>query len=139
MLELARFHLPPFRSSTIHHTFALTMSPTPASPPSYEVSVSSPSPSTSSPHAPLLVHVSSARNPPLSKGDSPQGAQLEPPLLAPNGGQIIHYYQQPGRNGMMVSTTLGPETPEMRCLMNGHEARSRFGILGVLATVFFFP
>ncbi|KAL7415780.1 hypothetical protein BDY24DRAFT_382208 [Mrakia frigida] len=112
------------------------MSPAPASPPSYEASVSSsPSPSSSSsPNQPLLTHVASlpSRNLPPPKGASPAGTDQ-------SNGPLVHYFVQPGPNGRMISTNLGPETEEMRCLMEGHLAQSKFGIIGILSTIFFFP
>lgn len=40
----------------------------------------------------------------------------------------------------MISTTLPPDHPEMICLQAGEHVRhTRFGLLGVLAAVFWFP
>jgi len=39
----------------------------------------------------------------------------------------------------MISTNLGPQDEGMRCLMEGHQTTSKFGIVGILSTIFFFP
>ncbi|KAF8580127.1 hypothetical protein K439DRAFT_1662913 [Ramaria rubella] len=51
----------------------------------------------------------------------------------------VHHYVHP-QTGEHIVTVLPPNHPEMICLQEGsHIKRTRFGILGVLAAVFWFP
>lgn len=76
--------------------------------------------------------------PPTMKGRTSSFVPPSPgPVQSPGGG--LHHYQHP-RSGHIVSTPLPPDHPEMICLQQGEHIRaSRFGILGVLAAVFWFP
>ncbi|KAI5121956.1 hypothetical protein M0805_002027 [Coniferiporia weirii] len=62
------------------------------------------------------------------------------PSPSPQGARgMVHHYQHPV-TGHIFSTVLPPDHPEMVCLQEGRHIRtSRFGILGILAAVFWFP
>ncbi|KAL5523457.1 hypothetical protein ACEPAG_7630 [Sanghuangporus baumii] len=60
------------------------------------------------------------------------------PLAGPSGSNV-YSYQHPV-SGHVITTSLPPDHPEMICLQAGEHIRStRFGFLGVLAAVFWFP
>ncbi|KAI0747352.1 hypothetical protein BC629DRAFT_1560453 [Irpex lacteus] len=50
----------------------------------------------------------------------------------------VYNYRNP-LTGEVVASLLPPDHPQMVCLQQGHIARSRFGVLGVLAAIFWFP
>ncbi|KAI0819962.1 hypothetical protein BC628DRAFT_1331463 [Trametes gibbosa] len=51
----------------------------------------------------------------------------------------VYNYVNP-HNGERIVSLLPPDHPQMVCLQQGgHVARSKFGILGVLAAIFWFP
>lgn len=51
----------------------------------------------------------------------------------------VYHYVHP-ITGERIDTLLPPDHPEMLCLQaGGHDTVTRFGILGVLAAVFWFP
>ncbi|KZV79688.1 hypothetical protein EXIGLDRAFT_631507 [Exidia glandulosa HHB12029] len=56
----------------------------------------------------------------------------------PSHAVPVYFYQDPV-TGNRVTTFLPPDHPEMVCLMNGHISKTRFGLLGVLAAIFWFP
>ncbi|KAL5507618.1 hypothetical protein ACEPAH_7074 [Sanghuangporus vaninii] len=65
-------------------------------------------------------------------------APTSAPLAGPSGSNVYHY-QHPV-SGHVITTSLPPDHPEMICLQAGSHIRStRFGLLGVLAAVFWFP
>ncbi|CDZ98011.1 hypothetical protein [Phaffia rhodozyma] len=99
--------------------------PSMAPPPSYTSVVTGPS---ASPHT--TYHPA---GPYINQGPSGQVVPYESPA-----GQQMHYYYNPVAN-RMIATSLGPQTSEMVCLVEGHEVAKRFGIFGVLAAVAFFP
>ncbi|KAF8840734.1 hypothetical protein BDN67DRAFT_990209 [Paxillus ammoniavirescens] len=52
---------------------------------------------------------------------------------------IIYHYQSP-ITGEHLASLLPPDNPEMLCLQQGgHVAQTKFGILGVLAAIVWFP
>jgi len=60
---------------------------------------------------------------------------------APISGQTttVYHYQNP-RTGHTITSLLPPDHPEMICLQQGsHMTKSKFGIVGILAAVFWFP
>ncbi|KAF8527431.1 hypothetical protein BU17DRAFT_39513 [Hysterangium stoloniferum] len=65
---------------------------------------------------------------------------MEPGLsYVPGQSSTVYHYVNP-TTGERVSSVLPPDTPEMICLQEGqHIQRTRFGLLGVLAAVFWFP
>ncbi|KAI5119816.1 hypothetical protein M0805_006949 [Coniferiporia weirii] len=91
---------------------------------------------------------SSSRNPPAPHdsgtqkqpimGASPAYAAMPSPNPQGTRG-MVHHYQHPV-TGHTIGTVLPPDHPEMLCLQEGRHIRaSRFGILGILAAVFWFP
>ncbi|KAF8608881.1 hypothetical protein BDV93DRAFT_486258 [Ceratobasidium sp. AG-I] len=54
------------------------------------------------------------------------------------GTTPVYRYHNP-TTGEIVTSLLPPDHPEMLCLQQGHVVRTRYGILGVLAAVFWFP
>ncbi|KAI0032254.1 hypothetical protein K488DRAFT_50347 [Vararia minispora EC-137] len=66
---------------------------------------------------------------------------LHPGLAgAPSSGEpTVYRYQHPITGNIIVSL-LPPDHPQMICLQRGHhDVETRFGLLGVLAAVFWFP
>jgi len=61
------------------------------------------------------------------------------PSYGPLHGTMVHHYVNP-HTGEHVTSVLPPDHPEMRCLQEGrHIKRTRFGLLGVLAAIIWFP
>lgn len=55
------------------------------------------------------------------------------------GGATVYHYQNP-RTGHVITSLLPPDHPEMICLQEGqHITKSRFGLVGILAAIFWFP
>lgn len=77
-------------------------------------------------------HASSSRHPtPLSPPRSTQPL----PVLAPT----LYNYMNPVTK-QLITTSLPPEHPEMICLQSGkHVTETKYGLLGVLAAIFWFP
>ncbi|KAI9571161.1 hypothetical protein HD554DRAFT_2079034 [Boletus coccyginus] len=51
----------------------------------------------------------------------------------------VYYYQSPV-TGEQLATLSPPDHPEMLCLQRGgHEPRTKYGILGILAAIVWFP
>lgn len=74
-------------------------------------------------------------------------AAIPPNPVSPSPGPAtpfaqpqMHYYENP-MTGHVLASPLPPDHPEMQCLQaGGHVAgATRWGILGVLAAVFWFP
>ncbi|KAF8267675.1 hypothetical protein EI94DRAFT_1771822 [Lactarius quietus] len=81
------------------------------------------------------------------KDDGPQSTQPKvPPMMvagdpygATTSEAIVYRYHDP-RTGQTVASLLPPDHPQMVCLQAGqHVPESRFGFLGVLAAIFWFP
>ncbi|KAF7428031.1 hypothetical protein PC9H_007250 [Pleurotus ostreatus] len=53
------------------------------------------------------------------------------------GPPPVHQYRGP--NGEILYGLLPPTHPEMICLQQGHDEKTHYGILGLLAAVFWFP
>ncbi|QRV79341.1 hypothetical protein RhiJN_22007 [Ceratobasidium sp. AG-Ba] len=105
-------------------------------PPTYDVAMSS-SGSTSPPPA----------SPTIKKDTPYQPIPQQPPQPVPHHGMIIasgpssvplYRYHNP-TTGEVVTSLLPPDHPEMICLQQGHVVNTRYGILGILAAVFWFP
>ncbi|KAI0342175.1 hypothetical protein BDW22DRAFT_244847 [Trametopsis cervina] len=64
-------------------------------------------------------------------GAPPYGYPSMPPTT-------VYNYMNPA-SGNIVCSLLPPDHPQMVCLQQGHVPHSRFGLLGVLAAVFWFP
>ncbi|EJD02661.1 uncharacterized protein FOMMEDRAFT_85845 [Fomitiporia mediterranea MF3/22] len=70
-------------------------------------------------------------------GPVPKYTAAPDPSFSPAGDNLHHYQHATGH---VISTPLPPDHPEMICLQEGrHISASRFGILGILAAVFWFP
>lgn len=77
---------------------------------------------------------------PQSKS-GPSAAHAIPSSAPPQmpAGSNLYHYQHPV-NGHLISSPLPPNHPEMICLQEGqHITSSRYGLLGILAAVFWFP
>jgi len=79
------------------------------------------------------------------KDVGPQSTQPKaPPLMVagppqPTYGAIAYHYQDP-RTGQTFASLLPPDHPQMICLQAGqHVPESRYGFLGVLAAIVWFP
>ncbi|KAG8902877.1 hypothetical protein FRB99_004005 [Tulasnella sp. 403] len=79
-----------------------------------------------------------------SKTAPPSSPQMQPatyPSTVPSSSTAttVYHYQNP-RTGEMISSLLPPDHPEMICLQAGeHNTKARYGIVGILAAVFWFP
>jgi hypothetical protein len=78
---------------------------------------------------------------PDAKGTQPQLSTTTVPN--PTGAAMpatpVYHYRNPMNNQHIVSL-LPPDHPEMICLQQGsHVPTSKFGVLGLLAAVFWFP
>ncbi|KIO32198.1 hypothetical protein M407DRAFT_241489 [Tulasnella calospora MUT 4182] len=87
----------------------------------------------------------------LDSKASPPGSPKLPPTTsyypAPTGGAgpstpsgvTVYHYQNP-RTGHAITSLLPPDHPEMICMQEGqHITKSRFGLVGVLVAIFWFP
>ncbi|KIM83185.1 hypothetical protein PILCRDRAFT_819399 [Piloderma croceum F 1598] len=69
------------------------------------------------------------------KDKAHQAAQSQPPSMsAPTIYNYVHPITQEH-----IASPLPPNHPEMICLQQGHVPQTRYGLLGVLAAVFWFP
>ncbi|KAI0769693.1 hypothetical protein BD413DRAFT_613724 [Trametes elegans] len=67
------------------------------------------------------------------------GGQPLPAHAAQMPATVVYNYVN-AQNGERVVSLLPPDHPQMVCLQQGgHVARSKFGLLGILAAVFWFP
>ncbi|KAL5485517.1 hypothetical protein ACEPAI_8159 [Sanghuangporus weigelae] len=102
-----------------------------ANPPSYEYATGGQSPVNKN-------HNGAAASAAPKLGPSIPYASPSAPLAGPSGSNV-YSYQHPV-SGHVITTPLPPDHPEMICLQAGSHIRStRFGLLGVLAAVFWFP
>jgi len=53
-------------------------------------------------------------------------------------GVTVYHYVHP-MTQQRITSLLPPDHPEMVCLQHGHERRSSFGLVGILAAIFWFP
>ncbi|KAF9007744.1 hypothetical protein BDZ89DRAFT_965518 [Hymenopellis radicata] len=51
---------------------------------------------------------------------------------------IVYRYVHP-ETGEQIASLLPPSHPEMMCLQSGHVPHTSYGVLGILAAVFWFP
>jgi len=112
------------------------------SPPTYEYAVTGTGSSTTSttPVVPLPQHQSPGQDGKAAPMDPSQPVTMygatAPMTTGPT--QVFHY-QHP-ITGEHVASLLPPHHPQMVCLQEGaHLPQSRFGLLGVLAAVVWFP
>ncbi|KAH9969274.1 hypothetical protein BGW80DRAFT_638035 [Lactifluus volemus] len=85
-----------------------------------------------------------------SKANAPQDTQPKPaPLMISGSSQAVYgatssnptvYYYEDPRTGQRVASLLPPDHPQMVCLQAGeHVPETRYGCLGVLAAIVWFP
>ena len=55
-----------------------------------------------------------------------------------SAGVTVYHYVHPVTQ-QRITSLLPPDHPEMVCLQQGHERRSSFGLVGILAAIFWFP
>ncbi|KIY53094.1 hypothetical protein FISHEDRAFT_33850 [Fistulina hepatica ATCC 64428] len=75
-----------------------------------------------------------------------QAERTNPPTLiasssyVPRGSQTppVYYYVD-RETGMQIASLLPPDDPQSVCLQQGHVTSTKFGLLGLLAAVFWFP
>ncbi|CAE6391676.1 unnamed protein product [Rhizoctonia solani] len=106
-------------------------------PPTYDVAVGSSTGSTAPPPpaSPTLKSKDTPYpQPPLQP--QPHNGMFIAPALGP--GPAVYRYHNP-RTGEVVSSLLPPDHPEMVCLQQGHIIQTQYGVLGILAAVFWFP
>ncbi|KIJ54361.1 hypothetical protein M422DRAFT_25284 [Sphaerobolus stellatus SS14] len=107
-------------------------------PPSYEYVTSQ----SSRPNTPPLKAAASVTQ--SSNGDDGPYQDDIPTMQAgasytPGAGPIMHHYINPN-TGERIMTPLPPSHPEMICLQEGrHIKHTKFGLLGILAAIFWFP
>ncbi|CUA76126.1 hypothetical protein RSOLAG22IIIB_12054 [Rhizoctonia solani] len=106
-------------------------------PPTYDVAVGS-STGSPAPRAPTSPTLKSKDTPYPHPTPQPQphNGMIIAPALVP--GPTVYRYHNP-QTGEVVSSLLAPDHPEMVCLQQGHIIKTRYGILGILAAVFWFP
>jgi hypothetical protein len=56
---------------------------------------------------------------------------------SPTGVTVYHYVHPVTQQ--RITSLLPPDHPEMVCLQQGHERHSSFGLVGILAAIFWFP
>ncbi|KAL7281733.1 hypothetical protein PYCCODRAFT_1474224 [Trametes coccinea BRFM310] len=105
-------------------------------PPSYDAAVGSAS--NSGPYVPeSAAKATDVKVPPPS--DPYSAGSAPPPQTAQMPSTVVYNYVNPA-TGERVVSLLPPDHPQMVCLQQGgHVARSKFGLLGILAAVFWFP
>ncbi|GJE95487.1 hypothetical protein PsYK624_116720 [Phanerochaete sordida] len=73
---------------------------------------------------------------------TPEVGPAAGPSLSESGPRMppttVYNYVNP-TSGELVSSLLPPDHPQMVCLQQGHLPHTRYGLLGVLAAVFWFP
>ncbi|KAG8979286.1 hypothetical protein FRB90_008115 [Tulasnella sp. 427] len=82
-----------------------------------------------------------SKSPPSSPRLAPSASYYPAPTAGPStpNGVTVYNYQNP-RTGHLITSFLPPDHPEMICLQEGqHITKSRFGLVGVLAAIFWFP
>jgi len=72
---------------------------------------------------------------PTPDGFAPTAAPLQ---VTNAGGVTVYHYVHP-LTQERVDSLLPPHHPEMICLQQGHIPHNRFGWLGIIAAVFWFP
>ncbi|KAG8988701.1 hypothetical protein FRB94_000478 [Tulasnella sp. JGI-2019a] len=76
--------------------------------------------------------------PPRDQKGVPQMQPPPQPYPTPAGTTVYHY-QNP-RTGHVITSLLPPDHPEMICLQaGGHIEKSKFGLVGILSAIFWFP
>jgi len=103
------------------------------SPPSYDIVTGSASSNPASSPAPLQIYPKDSKSQP-QPGQTVSGGPG--PSMSPT---MVYHYTNPITSEHIVSL-LPPDHPEMVCLQAGeHVPESKFGILGIIAAVVWFP
>ncbi|TFY65729.1 hypothetical protein EVG20_g5348 [Dentipellis fragilis] len=113
----------------------------PESPPSYESTVDAGPSSTAMPSMSPMPTLGGKGSPyhALSMSSQPVAMYGATAPSAGVGSPMVYHYQNP-ITGDHVASLLPPDHPEMICLQEGaHVRQSRFGLLGVIAAVVWFP
>jgi len=102
-----------------------------ANPPSYDYATGS----TSAPQPP---------NPfadPKQNNSKPHPDMPQPSTYpySPGANEPTVYHYRGTLTGDVVNSPLPPDHPQMVCLQQGHITSTKFGLLGILAAVFWFP
>ncbi|KIY69542.1 hypothetical protein CYLTODRAFT_420605 [Cylindrobasidium torrendii FP15055 ss-10] len=77
-----------------------------------------------------------AQQPPTYTMPGPSNYHAQP--VQAMGEPIVYRYQS-SVTGETVMSLLPPDHPEMICLQSGHLPHTNYGLLGILAAVFWFP
>ncbi|KAN0109742.1 hypothetical protein V8E52_008989 [Russula decolorans] len=121
-------------------------------PPSTTMQSGVPTPSDNPPAYESTITGTSVVPAPSGKSANPQDAQPKGHELmlasgpsitygatAPEPQATVYYYQDP-RTGQRVASLLPPDHPQMVCLQAGeHVHETRYGFLGVIAAIVWFP
>ncbi|KAF8894362.1 hypothetical protein CPB84DRAFT_1963378 [Gymnopilus junonius] len=142
-------------TSFLHLERKLTDNPQDHPPPSYEFVSSTSSavlveggPSTLDPNTnpttsnnkPLNDYKPLIPSPPSPKADPTQPLLLHHGTAGPSNAPapVVYSYVNPA-TGERIASLLPPDDPEMVCLQMGHVPQTQFGLLGILAAIFWFP
>ena len=106
-------------------------------PPTYDIAIGS---STGTPAPPVPSSPKLKQDTPYEPAPHAQPQAHHGMLIAPALGPTpaVFRYHNP-QTGEVVTSLLPPDHPEMVCLQQGHIIRTKYGILGILAAVFWFP
>ncbi|KAI0316508.1 hypothetical protein OF83DRAFT_1126379 [Amylostereum chailletii] len=127
-------------SSMLSFCLTVLQSPSMESPPTYESAMEGTS-----------VHPAAAAATSPDQNTMGKDAKMPPPMPPPPHSPalygatmstttpVIYHYQHPV-TGDHVASLLPPDHPQMVCLQRGyHDTETRYGLLGVLAAVLWFP
>jgi len=67
------------------------------------------------------------------------GVPHNTPVPVTHAGAVTVYHYVHPVTQQRIDSLLPPDHPEMQCLQHGHIPRTRFGIAGILAAIFWFP
>ena len=76
---------------------------------------------------------------PQPEPTSPMIAMHNTPVPATQAGAVTVYHYIHPTTQQRIDSLLPPSHPEMQCLQHGHIPRTRFGVAGILAAIFWFP
>lgn len=114
-------------------------------PPSYETATYD---NRQSPHTFLLtfancsiakVTVVDTKQPLPQPAPMPMISMHNTPVPTTQAGPVTVYHYIHPVTQQRVDSLLPPSHPEMQCLQHGHIPRTRFGVAGILAAIFWFP
>ncbi|KAG8680000.1 hypothetical protein FRC09_018567 [Ceratobasidium sp. 395] len=111
-------------------------------PPTYDVAMSSSGSNRAASPPPQSDPAFKSKDAPYNPqppAQQPQPVAHNGMLIAPAMGTTPVYRYHNPTTGEVVTSLLPPDHPEMICLQQGHVVQTRYGILGILAAVFWFP